>query len=68
MTAYKLDNLLLPPPFFVITPWVLVKLKLRNLFLFFLILYLTICLVFGVFTSLFFIYVFMCSPFALKNP
>lgn len=59
MIAYKLDNLLLPLPFFVLTPWVLVKLRLRNLFLFVLILYLTIYLVFGVFVSLFFfIYVF----------
>lgn len=67
MIAYKLDNLL-PLPFFVLTLWVSVKLTLRNLFLFVLILYLAICLVLGVFVSLFIIYVFMCSPFVLKNP
>lgn len=67
MIAYKLDNLL-PLPFFVLTLWVSIKLTLRNLFLFVLILYLTICLVFGVFVSLSIIYVFMCSPFVFKNP
>lgn len=67
MIAYKLDNLL-PLPFFVLTLWVSVKLTLRNLFLFVLILYLAICLIWGVFVSLFIIYVFMCSPFVLKNP